>query len=78
MRWLFNPSGAAAGKSLDETTLTFESQRNKDFTSMFAPNTHETGSKKLDISKYRIMIDATLNLHVRFILNRGESDVQNL
>ena len=57
---------------------TFESQRNKQFASVFGPNTHEAGSKKLDISKCRIMIDATLNLHVRFILNRGESDVQNL
>jgi hypothetical protein len=44
------PFCAATGRSLEEMKHSFELQRNKE------PNTQETGSKKPDISKYRIVI----------------------
>jgi hypothetical protein len=78
MRWPFNPSSAATDRSLDEMKLHFGLQRKKILHPMFGPTTQETGSKKLEISSYRIMINLTISLQGQFILNRGESDVQNL
>jgi hypothetical protein len=60
MRWLFNPSGAATGKSLDEMKRSFELQRNKKFASHVC--TEHPRNRKQE-TRYFKGNHSTLNLH---------------